>query len=213
MPAAIPTAADEASKPFFIEYVEPTLRADAEGHLILDSEARNAFEILIGMSARELGQRQQRLVQQLPAVAAAQALDLLQRLSDYRSAAVQTFPRENPPANLDQARSMLSTLHQLRVDYLGEPAALALFQSEERAARRFIEALTPSAAANAGAADDARTTLVLHVVFGMYIVPRQPPRPLDSRTRDAASRGSTNISNSSKPPSTEWAIGSSQSSS
>src|SRR5687768_1172071 len=54
-PTAAPTAPAQADagKPLFIDGIEATLRADAEGSLIIDMEARSALEMLIGMSARE----------------------------------------------------------------------------------------------------------------------------------------------------------------
>ena len=169
-------ASDEVSRPLFVEGLEATLRADDEGKLVLDSEARQALEMLIGMSARERSLRQQRLVQQLPAVAAAQALELLQRLGDYRTAAVQTFPRESPPKNIEEVRSMLASLHQLRVDYLGEATARAFFEQDERAARGFVEAISRNASPNGG--EDPRSAMVADTVFSLFILPRKPPRAI-----------------------------------
>ena len=179
---AIPTTAQPASTdsttPLFVEGLEATLRADDAGSLILDTETRNALEMLIGMSAREREQRIQRLRQQLPAVAASQALDLLPRLTEYRNAALQMFPADAAPTTLAQARAALLTIHQLRVDSLGEDAAGKLFGRDEAMARMLFESMGRNNPENRTPEQEARLSSSVRSAFALLVLPRQPTRAI-----------------------------------
>jgi len=174
-PAVARQRSADAAAPLFIEGLEATLRADEAGSLIIDDQTRSALETLIGMSAAEREQRKQRLVRELPAVAASEALDLLQRMTDYRTAATQMFPIEAAPNSVADAGAMLETVHQLRVDYLGEQIARKFFGREEKLGRILIES------ADKPAEDTARTATNLRAAFGMFIMPRPPSRAIGQR--------------------------------
>jgi hypothetical protein len=167
------------TKPLFVGGFEASLRADAEDKLVMDTETLQALEMLTGMSVREREQRLQRLGEQLPPVAASQALDLLRRVTDYRTAAQQILPPGSPPTTAAEARSMLEAVHRLRIDYLGEEAARIFFAQEEARARRVIESLDAAANTTRTAEEQARyDARLLSMAFSMFILPRKVPRAI-----------------------------------
>jgi lipase chaperone LimK len=117
--------------------------------------------------------------QRLASVAASQALELLQRVTDYRTAVQQMLPRESAPTTVAEARSMLETVHGMRIDYLGEDAARTFFAQEEKLARAVIESAVPKPNSQRTAAEQASdTTMKVRTAFAMFIMPRQPPRAI-----------------------------------
>jgi len=180
---APPVAAE--ARPLFVAGLEATLRADAEDKLVMDTETLQALEMLAGMSARERERRVQRLGEQLPPVAASQALDLMRRVADYRTAAQQMLPPGSAPASVAEARSMLQAIHRLRIDYLGEDAARTFFAQEETRARRVIESLDAPANTTRTAEEQARyNASMLSMAFSMFIMPRKAPRAIGQQDDD-----------------------------
>jgi hypothetical protein len=170
IPAPPPT---KETKPLFVGGFEASLRADADGKLVMDEETLRALEMLTRMGAGEREQRLQRLGEQLPSVATSQALDLLQRVTDYRRAALQAFPPNSVPANATEARSMLEAAHRLRIDYLGEDAAGTFFAKQEQQARRLIDSLDAPTQEQV-----RRNAPMLSMAYTMFIVPRKPARAI-----------------------------------
>jgi hypothetical protein len=177
--AAPAPAIAEETKPLFIEGLEATLRADEDGNLILDEQALSALETLSSMSARERELRRERLVQQLPAAASSQALDLLQRVTDYRTALQQVFPASAAPTTIPEALTLLENLRRMRADYFGEETAQRLFERQEKMLRGFIQAAGKPASAESSPEEQARRTeSLLRSLFGMFIMPRKPARAI-----------------------------------
>jgi hypothetical protein len=108
------------------------LLLDASGHLVENVRLRDTIERLLSSNPRDLEQSKQDLVASLPPAAAQQMLVMVERFVNYRAALRQALP-ESPQAMSEQdARTMLETVHALRVTYFG-PELTELFFGAEAA--------------------------------------------------------------------------------
>jgi lipase chaperone LimK len=112
---------------------DDAITADAAGHLVIDLELRRLFDHFLAATGEEpLAAIRARIVAvlraRLPATAAAEAIDLLDRYLAYREAARRLSPPPDPAAGLDQ-------VHDLRARMFSAAVAQAFFANEEAAIR------------------------------------------------------------------------------
>lgn len=117
-----------------------TFEVDASGKLVRNEQARLHVEALVALTPpgqlREVALAQ---VQDLPAAAAVEALDLIERYSGYQAAQKLAFAPGNAPLVPEEALAELDGLHALRVSYFGREGAQSLFGKEEAVARQLLE--------------------------------------------------------------------------
>lgn len=113
---------------------------DASGKLVRNEQVRLHVEALVALTPpgqlREVALAQ---VQDLPAAAAVEALDLIERYNGYQAAQKLAFAPGNAPLVPEEALAELDGLHALRVSYFGREGAQSLFGKEEAAARQLLE--------------------------------------------------------------------------
>jgi lipase chaperone LimK len=131
--AVNPGAADPGALPGSLEGTEAdgAITADSGGHVVIDLELRRLFDHFLAATGEEpLGTIRARIVavlrSRLPATAAAEAIDLLDRYLAYREAARQLTPPHGPVAGLDQ-------VHDLRARMFSPEVVKAFFADEEAA--------------------------------------------------------------------------------
>ena len=113
---------------------------DASGKLVRNEQTRVNVEALVALTppdqlrAAALAQ-----VQDLPAAAAVEALDLVERYNGYQAAQKLSFAPGNAPLVPEEALAELEGLHALRVSYFGREGAQSLFGKEEAVARQLLE--------------------------------------------------------------------------
>lgn len=117
-----------------------TFEVDAAGKLVRNEQTRVNVEALVALTppdqlrAAALAQ-----VQDLPAAAAVEALDLVERYNSYQAAQKLSFAPGNAPLVPEEALAELDGLHALRVSYFGREGAQSLFGNEEAVARQLLE--------------------------------------------------------------------------
>lgn len=117
-----------------------TFAVDASGRLVRNEQTRLGVEALVALTPPEqLRAAAQAQVQDLPAAAAAEALDLVERYNAYQAAQKLSFPPGEAPLVPQQALAELEGLHALRVSYFGPEGAKSLFGQEEATARQLLE--------------------------------------------------------------------------
>jgi hypothetical protein len=113
---------------------------DASGKLVRNEPARLNVEALVALTPpdqlRAVALAQ---VQDLPAAAAVEALDLVERFNAYQTAQKLSFAPGNAPLVPEEALAELDGLHALRVSYFGKEGAQSLFGKEEGVARQLLE--------------------------------------------------------------------------
>jgi len=128
-----------AERELLPEEPKETFRADAAGKLILDEPTRLKVEALFARTdPKDLDSEAQRLVEQLPPAAAAQALDVVDRYRNYAAAQEQNY-EDDAPASPEDAIVQLENLHNLRVEHFGPTLAKAFYADEERLSRELLE--------------------------------------------------------------------------
>jgi len=138
-PAAVQTPAND----------ERAFRIDGKGRLVLDERTRLAVEKLVGLNGPEslpalVGEQTSRL----PAEAAAQARDLVERYGAYESARRGTFEPGTAPMVPEEGLAELAATRALRASYFGQDAAQRLFGAEEAVSKRLLEMMRDDRAAN-----------------------------------------------------------------
>lgn len=119
---------------------EKPFRVDHTGKLVLDEQTRLNMEALFAQSdAAGLLEAQQKITQQLPPAAAAEAAALLERYDNYSKAQRQAYPPGVAPATEEAALAELEGLHALRVAHFGAATAKALYGKEEALTRSLID--------------------------------------------------------------------------
>jgi hypothetical protein len=117
-----------------------TFAVDASGRLVRNEQTRLNVEALVALTPPEqLRAAAQAQVQDLPAAAAAEAVDLVERYGAYQAAQKQSFPPGQAPLVPEEALAELDGLHALRVSYFGREGAQSLFGQEEAIARQLLE--------------------------------------------------------------------------
>jgi hypothetical protein len=128
---------------------ERAFRADGKGRLVLDERTRLAVEKLVGLNGPEslpalVGEQ----TSGLPAEAAAQARDLVERYGAYESARRGTFEPGTAPMVPEEGLAELAATRALRASYFGQDAAQRLFGAEEAVSKRLLEMMRDDRAAN-----------------------------------------------------------------
>lgn len=143
---ATPVGADDSAQdptsqsPAMDHSPDKAFRVDASGNLIVDAQTRLDIEALLASTDRkDLPQAKQALAQSLPAPAAAQALELIERYDNYQQAQRQAYPPGVPLSTEDEALAQLEGLHALRVAHFGAETAQRFYGEEETISRSLIE--------------------------------------------------------------------------
>lgn len=189
--ARSPDVAAPAALPASLEGTEAdgAVEADAAGHLVVTIELRRLFDHFLAASGEEpVATMRARIIavllQRLPATAAAEAIEILDRYLAYRDAArTLTPPSSDLVAGLDQ-------VHDLRGKFFSPPVAKAFFADEEAAiyaalARRDVLADTGLSAAERErhlAEIDARTPAAVQTARAAAMA------PVDEMNREAQLR-------------------------
>jgi hypothetical protein len=117
-----------------------TFEVDAAGKLVRNEQVRLHVEALVALTPPgQLHEVALAQVQDLPAAAAVEALDLIERYNGYQAAQKLAFAPGNAPLVPEEALAELDGLHALRVSYFGREGAQSLFGKEEAAARQLLE--------------------------------------------------------------------------
>lgn len=118
----------------------PMFRADARGGLVHDEHTRVQVEKLLALySPDEALQRLDAATATLPAAAAAQARELVQRYESYQQAQRQTFAPSVAPLVPEDGLAQLQTLQAMRSSHFGAERAQQLFGQEEAVTRRLLQ--------------------------------------------------------------------------
>jgi Proteobacterial lipase chaperone protein len=121
---------------------DTAFRTDAAGQLVLDEQTRLNIEALIAQAdSQNLHAAVREQTESLPAAAAKQAEELVDKFVYYQQAQRQTYPPDNAPLTEDDAVRELEGLHALRETHLGPEVARQLFGDEEAIAREMIEVM------------------------------------------------------------------------
>jgi hypothetical protein len=121
------------------EETSEIFRTDTNGKLVLDEQTRLKLEAFFARTEpKDVGVAALELVQQLPAPAAAQALDVVDRYRNYQAAQDANY-RDEGPSTAEDAIVELESLHTLRVEHFGPEVAKAFYGDEERISRELIE--------------------------------------------------------------------------
>ena len=130
-----PEVTPPAAVPASLEGTEPdgAIEADAAGHLVTNLELRRLFDHFLAASGEEpIATMRARIIAvlraRLPAPAAAEAIDLLDRYLGYRDAARLLVVPASASAGLDQ-------VHELRAAWFSPAVVQAFFAEEELAIR------------------------------------------------------------------------------
>jgi len=153
------------------------IEADAAGHLVIDLELRRLFDHFLAASGEEpIATMRARIIavlrQRLPATAAAEALEILDRYLGYRDAARRLVVPASAAAGLDQ-------VHDLRAAWFSPAVAKAFFADEEAAiyaalARRDVvadPALAPADRERRLADIEARTPVAIREARAAALAP------------------------------------------
>jgi lipase chaperone LimK len=193
LPAGAPSEPDDprpAALPASLEGTDPDgdLRADAAGHLVIDRELRRLFDYFLAASGEEpIATMRARIIAvlraRLPALAADEAIDILDRYLAYREAARQLVAPASEAAGLAQ-------VHDLRAAHLPPAVVAAFFADEDAAIRAALArrevladpALTPDERDRRLAEIDARTPAALREARAAAMA------PLDQLARETALR-------------------------
>jgi len=128
---------------------ERAFRTDGKGRLVLDERTRLAVEKLVGLNSPEsLAALVAEQTSGLPAEAAAQARDLVERYGAYESARRGTFEPGTAPMVPEEGLAELAATRALRASYFGQDAAQRLFGAEEAVSKRLLEMMRDDRAAN-----------------------------------------------------------------
>jgi hypothetical protein len=128
---------------------ERTFRTDDKGRLVLDERTRLSVEKLVGLNGPEsLAALVAEQTSGLPAEAAAQARDLVERYGAYESARRGTFEPGTAPMVPEEGLAELAATRALRASYFGQDAAQRLFGAEEAVSKRLLEMMRDDRAAN-----------------------------------------------------------------
>ena len=128
---------------------ERAFRTDNKGRLVLDERTRLAVEKLVGLNGPEsLAALVAEQTSGLPAEAAAQARDLVERYGAYESARRGTFEPGTAPMVPEEGLAELAATRALRASYFGQDAAQRLFGAEEAVSKRLLEMMRDDRAAN-----------------------------------------------------------------
>lgn len=120
--------------------VDGQLRADENGHLVIDQDVRRVFDYFLSAVGEEspdrvLARIRAYAASQLPGPAAAEALQLLLRYLDWQAAAgeLAEMPAAGKSAlDPDHLRERLDRMQALQKQHLGREAADAFFADENR---------------------------------------------------------------------------------
>jgi hypothetical protein len=119
---------------------DKVFRVDEAGRLILDQHTRLNLEALIARTpVAELEAAKKEAIAPLPAAAAAQAADLIDRYYEYDIAQRQTYPPGQAPSTEEEALAELDGLRALREAHFGPEVARAFYTEEEALNRELIE--------------------------------------------------------------------------
>ncbi|HET7500999.1 MAG TPA: lipase secretion chaperone [Kofleriaceae bacterium] len=181
-----------ATLPASLEGTEPdgAVEADAAGHLIVTLELRRLFDHFLAASGEEpIATMRARIIavlrQRLPATAAGEAIEILDRYLAYRDAA-RTLA---PPPSSDRI-SALDQVHDLRARMFSPEVARAFFADEEAAIRAALARRDILADSSLSAAERERRLAELDARAPAAVreARAQATAPIDELARETAMR-------------------------
>lgn len=120
----------------------PMFRADGQGRLVHDEHTRLQVERLLALhepgEARRLAEAEAEAAG-LPAAAAAQARELVERFEAFQLAQRQTFAPGVAPQVPEEGLAQLQALQAMRASHFGAEAAQAMFGRDDAVTRRLLE--------------------------------------------------------------------------
>jgi lipase chaperone LimK len=118
-------------------------KVDTKGRIVTDEAARINIEKLFALNTTEALARKQRVLEEsLPANAARELADLVDRYTNYAVAQRQTLPPGQEPASAAEGLTQIDVLHGLRVQYFGAAAAEGFFGEEEKIQRELLQLMS-----------------------------------------------------------------------
>jgi hypothetical protein len=137
-PAAKP---DEALQDFDLSVIR--FQADAKGRMVTNESARLNIEKLFALySPAERQRKLDELAATLPAAAARDLADLMERYINYDAAQRQTFPPGADLSSPEEGLTVIDGMHNLRVQYFGADVANDFFGKEEKMQRELLKLMT-----------------------------------------------------------------------
>jgi hypothetical protein len=131
-----------------VRQIEETgFEVDATGQLVKDAQTRAELERILNGDPDGLEIRRKEILDRLPPAAAREALDLLERFTNYRQALRQALPDTALALTEQDALVMLDTAHALRVSYFGKELTEAFFGAEEAIGRGTAQGILEAGAA------------------------------------------------------------------
>lgn len=141
----LPSAATAATAPTTDEEdpTKITFKADDKGRMVTNEKARLNLEKLYALYTPEERQKKlDELSEGLPAAAARDLADLMERYVNYDSAQRQTFPPGQDLATPEEGFNVIDGMHNLRVQYFGADVASAFFGKEEKIQRELLRLMS-----------------------------------------------------------------------
>ena len=136
---ATPSGAPQVEVSPLSTMTPPQFAADGRGRLVLNSDTHaNLEKLLLEEDPTRMRANLERIADGLPPQAAAELKVLVGRFQQYSKALPHTIPPDHAPETEQESLRLLDSLHALRVSYLGQEAAQAMFGAEEATARQLI---------------------------------------------------------------------------
>lgn len=142
--AALPAPASADALP--VEEDDPTkitFKADAKGRMVTDQNARLNLEKLNALyTPAERQKMLEEISATLPAAAARDLADMMERYVNYDSAQRQTFPPGQDLASPEDGLNLIDNMHNLRVQFFGADVANNFFGKEEKIQRELLRLMS-----------------------------------------------------------------------
>lgn len=136
--------------------IPPSFRANSNGNLVVDPQTRVDVERVHALYARdEALQKLEALSSGMPVKAQRELKDLYQQYAQYAQAVAQTYPPGLSMGTIDEARTQLKGLHELRQQYFGVEGAKAMFEQEEETSARLLVLMSQNQDASLSLAEKA----------------------------------------------------------
>jgi len=125
------------------EETQIRFQADDKGRMVNSERARLNLEKLYALyTPAERQQKLEELQATLPAAAARDLADMMERYINYDAAQKQTFPPGSDLASPEEGLNVIDGMHNLRVQYFGADAANSMFGKEEKIQRELLRLMS-----------------------------------------------------------------------
>ena len=117
----------------------PLFVGDSRGRLLLNADTHaNIEKLLLEQDPAAMQANLEQASKNLPPQARAELKVLVAQFQQYAKALPHTIPPDTAPETEQEQLKLLDRLHGLRVSYLGEDAARAMFGEEEATTRKLL---------------------------------------------------------------------------